>query len=177
MAKSLDIKAWRAGRRRGRSPRRMLAAAVAACAVPVVVALATSSDGLGRIEALLDPIVQPAQLVTASFPICNSSRRITCVVDGDTIWLDGTKIRIADIDAPEIGQPRCAAEARRGAAARDRLAELLSAGPFEVRPADRDEDRYGRKLRILVRDGASVADDLVARGLAGYWGSGPQRWC
>ncbi len=31
--------------------------------------------------------------------------RRTCVVDGDTIWLEGVKIRIADIDTPEISQP------------------------------------------------------------------------
>ncbi len=176
MAKILDIRAGRRARRRhSRLRRRLLAVAVSACAVPVLIALATGAGG--RIEAMLDAAGEASQRVTASFPVCASSRRVTCVVDGDTIWLDGTKIRIADIDAPEISAPRCAAEARRGEAARDRLAELLSAGPFEVRRTDRDQDRYGRKLRILVRDGASLADDLVARGLAGYWDSGPQRWC
>ena len=33
----------------------------------------------------------------ASFPICGGGSRSTCVVDGDTFWLEGTKYRIADI--------------------------------------------------------------------------------
>ena len=37
---------------------------------------------------------------------------INCVVDGDTIWLSGVKIRMADYDTPEIGEPKCAAERR-----------------------------------------------------------------
>ena len=41
---------------------------------------------------------------THSFAVCGMVRR-TCVVDGDTIWLEGVKIRIADIDTPEISQP------------------------------------------------------------------------
>jgi micrococcal nuclease len=33
----------------------------------------------------------------------------------------------------------------------------------------RDEDRYGRKLRVVVRDGRSIGDMLVAEGLARAW--------
>jgi endonuclease YncB( thermonuclease family) len=29
------------------------------------------------------------------------------VVDGDTFWYQGTKIRIADINAPEVSHPGC----------------------------------------------------------------------
>lgn len=35
------------------------------------------------------------------------------MVDGDTIWLEGLKIRIADIDTPEITSPKCNAEYER----------------------------------------------------------------
>jgi len=45
------------------------------------------------------------QASSPQFAICGTVRR-TCVVDGDTFWLDGNKIRIADIDTPEISQPR-----------------------------------------------------------------------
>jgi micrococcal nuclease len=40
--------------------------------------------------------------------------RRTCVVDGDTFWLEGEKIRIADIDTPEISEPKCDAEYQLG---------------------------------------------------------------
>lgn len=48
-----------------------------------------------------------ADTLRAAFPICGKGRRITCIVDGDTFWLWGERIRIADIDAPEINPPRC----------------------------------------------------------------------
>jgi endonuclease YncB( thermonuclease family) len=104
--------------------------------------------------------------------------RQTCVVDGDTFWLKGQKIRIADIDTPEISSPRCDWEYDRGIEARDRLAVLLSEGPFELQPVgDRDEDRYGRKLRVVTRDGASLGDQLVSEGLARTWTGRREPWC
>jgi endonuclease YncB( thermonuclease family) len=100
------------------------------------------------------------------------------VVDGDTFWYGGAQIRIADIDTPEIHPPRCAYEAELGMRATRRLTELLRAGPFELEPImDRDEDKYGRKLRIVVRDGQSLGDQLVAEGLARRWVGRRMPWC
>ena len=71
---------------------------------------------------------------------------------GDTFWLDGVKIRIADIDTPEFSEPRCGYEYELGMRATHRLVELLNAGPFELRTiGSRDEDQYGRKLRVVTR--------------------------
>ncbi len=105
--------------------------------------------------------------------------RTNCVVDGDTIWLNGDKIRIADIDTPEISNPSCAAEARLGERATERLTHLLNASAFAVlpNPDGRDEDPYGRKLRVLARGGESIGDMLVAEGLAHEWGAGQRSWC
>jgi endonuclease YncB( thermonuclease family) len=103
--------------------------------------------------------------------------RVTCVVDGDTFWLDGTKYRIADINTPEISSPQCAREADLGRRATERLAELLNAGPFTLSSIDRDEDQYGRKLRIVSRDGQSLGLALVAEGLAHEWQGYRQGWC
>ena len=114
---------------------------------------------------------------SASFGLCSSGGGTNCVVDGDTIWYRGTKIRIADIDTPETHQPQCAAEADRGAAATRRLHELVNAGPFSLQSIDRDEDRYGRKLRILTRGGESIGDILVDEGLARYYAGGRRSWC
>lgn len=114
---------------------------------------------------------------TASFSSCHSGGGTNCVVDGDTIWYQGTKIRIADIDTPETHPPRCDEEARLGAAATQRLQGLLNAGPFSIESIDRDTDRYGRQLRILTRDGESIGGVLVDEGLARWYGSGRQSWC
>jgi len=112
-----------------------------------------------------------------TFAVCGLVRR-TCVVDGDTIWLEGVKIRIADIDTPEISQPQCDAEYTRGIRARDRLVVLLNEGEFSlVAIGDRDEDQYGRKLRVIMRGGRSLGDQLVSEGLARTWTGRREPWC
>ncbi|MXO76041.1 thermonuclease family protein [Altererythrobacter aerius] len=100
-----------------------------------------------------------------------------CVIDGDTFHLDGVKIRIADIDTPEL-KGRCDWEIQKAQEARDRLAVLLSEGPFELQPiSDRDEDQYGRKLRVVTRDGRSLGDQLVSERLARTWTGRREPWC
>lgn len=114
---------------------------------------------------------------SASFSFCHSGGGFNCVVDGDTIYYRGTKIRVADIDTPETHPPRCPVEAELGAAATRRMQELVNAGPFTLQSIDRDEDRYGRKLRILTRGGESLGGVLVDEGLARYYAGGRRSWC
>jgi endonuclease YncB( thermonuclease family) len=103
---------------------------------------------------------------------------VNCVVDGDTLWVDGVKIRVADVDSPETHPPRCPYDADLGDRATDLLRELLNGGPIELEPAgDRDEDRYGCKLRVVLRDGRSLGDQLVAEGLARAWSGRREPWC
>ncbi len=113
----------------------------------------------------------------AAFAACGPAPRTTCVVDGDTFWLEGEKVRLADINAPETAGARCPSEAERGAAAKQRLLALLNAGPFRLERADRDRDRYGRLLRVVLRDGRSIGAMLVAEGLAEPWRGRRSHWC
>lgn len=113
----------------------------------------------------------------ARFPLCGRPPHTQCVIDGDTFYLRGRSIRLADIDAPETSPARCAREAELGAAATRRLRDLLNAGPFELAAGRRDEDRYGRKLRTVTRDGRSIGDILVAEGLARKWTGRRLPWC
>lgn len=119
----------------------------------------------------------PVEGETPNFTICHMGGGTNCVVDGDTAWISGEKIRIADIDAPETHPPRCQSEADLGERATLRLTELMNAGPFALQTLDRDTDRYGRKLRILTRDGRSLGDQLVADGLARTWEGRRRPWC
>lgn len=100
------------------------------------------------------------------------------VIDGDTFDIGATRIRIADIDTPEL-HGRCAEESARAARATARLGALLAAGPFELHPLGdgRDADIYGRKLRIVTRYGRSLGDQLVAEGLARRWSGRREPWC
>lgn len=111
------------------------------------------------------------------FARCGGGRRIDCVVDGDTFWMAGEKIRIADLNAPEVSNPGCASEARLGARATDALVDQLNAGPFTLERIDRDEDRYGRKLRRVTRGGESVGEEMVSAGVARWYGEGRRAWC
>src|SRR4051812_11495705 len=81
------------------------------------------------------------------------------VIDGDTFDYGGVRVRIADIDPPEV-HGRCAYESELAARATARTRTLLAAGPFELHPLPdgRDEDRYGRKLRIVTQGGQSLGD-------------------
>lgn len=116
-----------------------------------------------------------AFLAAATFALCSPGPRHTCVVDGDTFWLAGEKIRIADIDTPEIAQPKCQAEYRLGMRATLRLRELLNAGPFELR--GKGVDRNGRSLRVVTRRSRSLGDQLVREGLARPWTGRREPWC
>ncbi len=113
----------------------------------------------------------------ARFEICNGPVRINCVVDGDTIWYSSRKIRIADINAPEIDNAKCAAERAMGNKAKYRLYALLNQGAFSLVSIARDQDKYGRDLRIITRGGVSIGNTLVDEGLAELWGGYRINWC
>ena len=147
--------------------------------VPLTVfAVAFILDGAAPVRAAV-PIGGDRE--SASFARCSGPLRQTCVVDGDTFWYRGTKIRVADINTPETGQPACPAEAERGAAATRRMTQLLNAGPFSLQSPKsngaRDTDRYGRSLRIVTRGGDSLGATLVAEGLAEQWQGKRGSWC
>lgn len=114
---------------------------------------------------------------SGTFSLCHEGGGYNCVVDGDTLYYKGTKIRVADIDTPETHPPRCAEEARLGNAATQRLHQLINAGPFSLQNIDRDEDGYGRKLRVVTRSGQSIGSVLVDEGLARWYSGGRRPWC
>lgn len=88
--------------------------------------------------------------------------RVTCVVDGDTVWIEGEKIRLLDIDAPEMNG-KCPAEQAQARRARDRLIVLLNSRDVTI---ERDgKDRYGRTLARL----GDVGEVLIREGLATRW--------
>lgn len=113
-----------------------------------------------------------------TFRTCGRGIQRNCVVDGDTIRYDGMTIRMSDIDTPEIGDPRCSHEVVLGRRATSRLLTLLNSGPFDiVYTGGRDQDQYGRKLRVIQRNGRSLGDILIAEGLAHRWDGSKHSWC
>jgi len=118
---------------------------------------------------------QPA--VRASFHQCKWGGGTNCVVDGDTIYLEGQKIRIAGIDAPETHDYGCPEELALGDRATERLQQLLNGGAVTLSSIDRDEDVYGRKLREVAVDGNDVGDTLISEGLVRAYGGRRRSWC
>jgi len=98
------------------------------------------------------------------------------VIDGDTFDLNGTRIRVAGIDAPETHPARCAEEARLGQAATQKLAELLRGRPLWI--SGLKTDRYGRSVASVRVGGEDVADAMIGSGLArNYDGKQRKSWC
>ncbi|MBG6118770.1 endonuclease YncB(thermonuclease family) [Sphingobium sp. JAI105] len=101
------------------------------------------------------------------------------VHDGDTIrTCAGERIRIANIDAPEMrGSPKCQDRRRRGRAgwcdfplairSRDALAAFLQTGPAQIERSG--VDRYGRTLATISVGGRDAGDHLIAKGFARRW--------
>ncbi|WP_246218649.1 thermonuclease family protein [Parasphingorhabdus halotolerans] len=111
------------------------------------------------------------------FQLCSSAPRINCVVDGDTFWLNGEKIRLADIDTPETFQPRCEREHILGKRATSAFITLLNLGPVQLQQKGRNQDRYGRSLRIVERNGQSLGRQLIDKKLAMAWTGRRGNWC
>lgn len=145
--------------------------------MPFAITASQSEDLLRGGQALREPAALKTDSFAFQFKRCGA-RRWSCVVDGDTFWLNGEKIRIADIDTPEVGQPRCREEYVLGVRATLRLIELLNEGEFIlVVPQGNSRDRYGRELRIVKRGDVSIGEQLLREGLAHPWDGRRRPWC
>jgi endonuclease YncB( thermonuclease family) len=132
----------------------------------------------GKLPSFLQPVSTTLSTVTGDFALCSVSFGRDCVIDGDTIEVNGERIRMLDFDTPEISEPKCASEYAKGQEAKFRLLELLNSGTVEIRTSGaRDSDKYGRKLRLVLVNGRSVGDVLIAEGLAWPWEGRRHAWC
>jgi len=98
------------------------------------------------------------------------------VHDGDTIRCGRERIRISDIDAPELpDSPKCQDYRRSyawcdfalGYRSRDALRGFLWSGRVEVVRAG--YDKYGRTLALVRVNGQDAGASLVRLGLARPW--------
>src|SRR3569833_2030105 len=97
------------------------------------------------IVALLAAAVMLSRMVEPSSPLAGHAT----AVDGDTLRLGGSRIRILGIDAPELSQDctdRSGIDWPCGEVAREAMFSLLKGGDVICQP--RGRDRY---LRVLAR--------------------------
>ena len=105
-------------------------------------------------------------LIFAVPPVTNASPlySVTKIYDGDTITIsNGEKVRLLQIDTPEILPAECY-----GAEARKALIEIIgnSTITLESDPASDNKDRYGRILRYIKVGKVNVNLKLVEIGAA-----------
>jgi micrococcal nuclease len=86
---------------------------------------------------------------------------VTKVVDGDTLDINGIRIRLALVDTPEIGQPGY-----------DRAKHFVESiclgkkGELDVDSGQRRGDRHGREVGVVYCDGINVNDKLMSNKMA-----------
>lgn len=103
----------------------------------------------------------------------------TCVVDGDTLWLNGENIRLKDFDTPEPQTQICggAAEVALAHRASARLLDLLNGNEWTIERFGYDSTSSRRTLATIRINGRDVGDILIAEGLARRWPHGGEFWC
>lgn len=98
------------------------------------------------------------------------------VIDGDTLEIHGTRIRLWGIDAPESDQlcrDADAAHYRCGAKAANALHDFI--GGRVVNCVEVDRDRYRRSVAVCSVGSVDLADWMVRQGLALDWPQYSQR--
>ena len=102
--------------------------------------------------------------------------------DGDTcyVMIDGTKakIRLLELDTPEISKPKCEAELELGLEARDYLNNLIAnASSVEIK-TDYEKDYFGRTLAYLIIDGEDASAKIRSNNLGVTYEKGNKKdWC
>ena len=125
-------------------------------------------------KRLVNPALAAITLVLAgALPACSGEtvdpdlQGVASVIDGDTIEIHGTRIRLNGIDAPESGQ-RC--QNARGTAWRcgQQAALALSdrIGRRQVNCQQTDTDRYGRVVADCFAGGENLNRWMVREGWA-----------
>ena len=102
--------------------------------------------------------------------------------DGDTCYvtIDGQneKIRLLELDTPEISKPKCDAELELGLKARNFVNDLIANAETIEFKTDYEMDYFGRILSYLIIDGKDVSALLVMNDLGVVYKKGHKKdWC
>lgn len=107
--------------------------------------------------------------VTMSFPAAGQTviRGVATVIDGDTIEIRGTRIRLHGIDAPE-GDQICTRARRAVWHCGDEATMALTRhlGRSQVRCKTQEEDRFGRTIAVCFKGAGDINHWMVANGWA-----------
>lgn len=153
------------------SPEREVLGGIAGIAL-FALALAVLIVGVSIATIMHDDPAAAAR--AAKFAQCYDAEGSNCVLDGDTIYVQGQKIEIAGVIAPKIQGAQCDEERSRGIDSAVRLADLLNSGKVSVGATVREPDG---QLRTKVEVGGNdVATAMINAGMAREYGN-TNGWC
>jgi endonuclease YncB( thermonuclease family) len=116
------------------------------------------------------PLLIVAACLCASAAFADNLTGQASVIDGDTLEIHGTRIRLWGIDAPETTQ-LCrndeSLQYRCGAKAAKDVDAFIARRPVDCSPVNLDQ--YGRTVAVCSIGGDDVAEWLVRNGLALDW--------
>ena len=129
---------------------------------------ASSSEYSMKLVKLDNSIYSDLFLIPVSMDVSNNQSNdielvgiVTKVVDGDTLDINGIRIRLALVDTPEIGQPGY-----------DRAKHFVQSlclgknGGLDVDNGQRRGDSHGREVGVVYCDGVNVNDKLMVNKMA-----------
>jgi endonuclease YncB( thermonuclease family) len=117
----------------------------------------------GVVSAFIGAVVLGA---CGASPVVEASMSTPVVVDGDTLTLDGVRVRLWGVDAPEQGQT-CERDGQVygcGQAASQALRVWLDQRPMSC--VEVEKDQYGRSVARCAVEGEDVGGWLVTQGHA-----------
>ncbi|MFQ5954915.1 MAG: thermonuclease family protein, partial [Kiloniellales bacterium] len=112
----------------------------------------------------------------AALPVWAQPAGPATVIDGNTLEVAGTRVRLFGIEAPDLDQPcRLRGRARPcGVIARAALKDLTAGAELRCRP--KGHDAAGRALATCTADGYDVAEGMVYTGWALALEAAPPRY-
>lgn len=113
----------------------------------------------------------PVNAEDARFMLCEALPHLTCVWSGDSFYLRGKIVRLADAVTPERYTSECPRASQLSWRSALRLRDLLNAGTFEIGNPD------GSQLAVVTRDGQSLGAQLITEGLARARTPESPNWC
>jgi len=139
----------------------------------VVVASQCARSGADTLSVAGLPLASQSSLHCGLGQLAQTSRveavAIKSVIDGDTLKLvDGRKVRLIGINAPELHSPQRPQEEFHGRKAKAAAGEFFTRGAKAYLVEDKESrDHYGRALAHLFNDkGENLEAHLLSRGLA-----------
>lgn len=124
-------------------------------------------EGAGAVRDVLDGQAKAGSLADHAIRVAEATLTGSArIIDGDTLEVRGTRIRLHGIDAPESAQ-RCRSQGQVWSCGREATRALARhIGSHPVVCKERDRDRYGRVVAVCRVGGEDVNAWMVSEGWA-----------